>query len=274
MAAQRRSHLLPQHDPVPHRLRTRDRPDPVALLVRVGPVLLNELLVVPEAAGCDHHRAATNLLVPGGHPHDLAILLDQLVRARHEGHVHPPLDPLGIEHPHHRQPLALGRVAPGHRVDPRDVDPLRLVLDAQAAQPLERRRRVVAVPAGDRRLHVPLVERHVVAEHVVRCVIEDARFALHARARRVEVAAGEPRGAAHLVVRLQHDHARARVCGGYRRGQSRCSRTDDDNVVVPLHAVLPRPALPAWRIRDWLASWEPARGASSVLAGTRAATAR
>ena len=84
---------------------------------------------------------AAHLLVAGRHPHDLAVLLDQLVRARHQGHVHPALDALGIQHPHHRQPLALGRVAPRHGVDPGDVDPLRLVLDSQAAQPLERGRR-------------------------------------------------------------------------------------------------------------------------------------
>ena len=272
MAAQRRPHLLTQRDPVAHRLRPRDGPDAVALLVRVGPVLLDELLVVPEAAGGDHDRTAAHLLVARGHAHDLAVLLDQPVCACHQREVHVALDALGVEHAHHRQPLALRRMAPRHRVDARDVNALGLVLHAQAAQPLERGRRAVAVGARHGRLHVPLVKGHVVAEHVVGRVIHDARLALHARAGGVKVPPGKARGAPHLVVRFQHDHACARVGGGHRRSQSRRPRADDDDVVVPLHAVLLRPA--SRRIRDWPASWEPAGGASRADAGTRAATAR
>ena len=264
VAAERRAHLLAQRDAVAHRLRPGDGPHAVALLVRVGPVLLDELLVVAEAAGGDDDRPAAHLLVARGHARDGAVLLDQAVGAGDEGEVDAAPDALRVERAHHRQPLALGRMAARHGVDAGDVDALGLVDHAHAPQPLEGGGGVVAVGARHRRLHVPLVERHVVAEHGVGRVVEDAGLALHARARGVEVPAGEARGAAHLVVRLQHDDARARVGGRHRRRQPGRSRSDDDDVVVALHA-----ALPAGRSPPVGASWAARAGASS--AGARMA---
>jgi hypothetical protein len=188
-----------------------------------------QLGVVAEPTGREDHCAGPDLVVTDCRAHDRPVLDEQPVDALAERDVDTALAARAMEGVDDAL-AALDRPGAARHALVAAEDQLRMELNADVDQPVERRAPLVREPPHHLGVEAPLVQRHVVVEERL-AVVDDAGLMLQPRAGRHDDAARQARRPSDDPFGLgDHDSSGAGLEGRVRCGEPGNARADDDDV--------------------------------------------